>query len=248
MSNVAFFGAADEQVDEWDQLILNEVVWPGIWTISGDGSQRDVDVKKAPGCDLATVVDKGYKNAKFSFTGELWLPIHWAQLQAILPTLHPRKMGGKRKPMSIIYPALSLLGIKSVYVKGISFLQLDKRTQIGSVKLDFIEWEQRPPGVPRAATSGGCGVGVPPADDVDNTNSNNGLAGNEDQLEGITFPGGTAAAGGKIASPLKTSGGCNTPPQEIWNAGTDEEAELDAVIEEIIPPFLSGFYTSDPDD
>lgn len=141
---------------DWDTLILGGTVWPGIWELSGDGVSRDIDVKKSKGSDTATLKDEGYQNAKFTATGTIWTAEQFSELQAILPEIHPRRKGGDRQALQIVHPAANLLGIDSVYLKGIKMPALDgPKGGPMTIVLDLIEWVPKPV-VPKN-TSGGCG-------------------------------------------------------------------------------------------
>jgi hypothetical protein len=157
-------------LSDWDELILGGVKWPGIWSVTGAGVSRKIDLKKSKGADQATLKDEGYKNAKLTATGVLHSAEQWQQLQQVLPDVHPRRQGGDRQPLQLIHPAANLLGIDSVYLTGIKVPTIDApKGGPLTIVLDFIEWTPKPKPVKNASGQSGGGKGNQPKtlDDLD---------------------------------------------------------------------------------
>jgi hypothetical protein len=108
----------DFEGDCWDTLALEGQVLPGVWSIEGE-CERDIDQKKSGGKDGARLTDKGYKPAEITLKGELSSRAHWRDIQEVLRKLHPRKKGGPSNPISADHPALAVMGIHMIYIKGI---------------------------------------------------------------------------------------------------------------------------------
>lgn len=140
----------------WDTLILDDEIWPGICEISGAGVSRKVDVKKGKGEDGATIKDEGYDLARLSITITIYDEEDWVQLQRLLPTVHPKRKGGTRTPISIVNPQCNLLGVSSIYIDKISIPKKPKSGD-GLVELEMsaIEWVPEP-----APVKGGAGTGT----------------------------------------------------------------------------------------
>lgn len=140
----------------WDTLILNDEIWPGVCEISGAGVSRKVDVKKGKGEDGATLKDEGYDLARLSITLTIYSDGDWVELQRLLPTIHPRRKGGTRTPISIVNPQCNLLGVSSIYIDKISIPKKPKSGD-GLVELEMsaIEWVPEP-----APVKGGAGTGT----------------------------------------------------------------------------------------
>ncbi|MHA1572453.1 MAG: hypothetical protein ACTSX8_00510 [Alphaproteobacteria bacterium] len=163
MAALAFWDERTGALTEWDLLILAGEVWPGIVTIDGQGVSRQIDVKKPKGGDQARLTDEGYRNGKFKATLEIWERAQWEELQRLLPLIHPRRKGGARTPLQIIHPAPNLLGIDNVYITRMPIIRLDRRSLIGEVVIECIEWTEAPKPVKKAAGRGGGSCKQPAA-------------------------------------------------------------------------------------
>ena len=170
--------------DDWQEMVLGGIRWPGIWTISGSGAVRNLDMKKAKGSDIATLKDEGYKNAALTATGTIWTAAQWKELQALLPEVHPRRYGGDRTPLQLVHPAANFIGVDSVYLRGISIPELDaaKGGPI-IVELDFLEWTPAPKPVTKGTGTGtGKGGGKSKAEEAADRAQSDWM----DDLEGMT--------------------------------------------------------------
>ena len=161
-AGLQFFGGGELKVYEWDTLYLAGERWPGICSISGKGIARRLDQKKSKGSDGATLKDNGNDLAEWTIELLIYNPTDWEDLQRLLPLVSPRRAGGPRQPLAIVYPSLSLLGISSCYVKAVSVPNIDKKSQQLTVTMAAIEWVPKPRKVKKGAgTRRGKGVNDP---------------------------------------------------------------------------------------
>jgi hypothetical protein len=139
-----FFGGGELSVSDWDTIFLAGVRWPGIASVEGKGITRRIDIKRTKGSDGARLKDEGNDPAEFTISLLIYNQPDWVRLQRLLPTVTPRRPGGPRTPISVIYPSLRVLGISTCYIKGVPVFALDKSTQQLTVTLQAIEWIARP--------------------------------------------------------------------------------------------------------
>jgi hypothetical protein len=150
-SGIQFFGGGELESFDWDTLILGGEVWPGICEITGSGVKRRVDAKTTKGSDGARLKDEGMDLAKLNIKLLIYNRTDWADLQRLLPLVHPRRKGGPREPIAILTPYTQLLGIDSIYIKGIPIPSLDKSTQMLTLTMEAIEWVPQPRTVKKGA-------------------------------------------------------------------------------------------------
>jgi len=151
-----FFGGGELETYEWDTIYLAGVRWPGIASVSGKGISRRIDVKRSKGSDGARLKDEGNDPGEFSISIMIYNQGDWIELQRLLPSVSPRRPGGPRSPIGVIYPSLQVLGITACYIKGVPVFSLDKGTQQLTVSLECIEWIARPKPVKKGSgTKGG---------------------------------------------------------------------------------------------
>lgn len=109
----------------WDTLVLQGVVMPGLWRVSGSVS-RGVTVVKAKGTDGPRLKDDGQNPGSLKIEGDVWTDkggrdvSRLVALEQFLATIQPRKPGGLKTPTTILHPAASLLGISLIYIPGFS--------------------------------------------------------------------------------------------------------------------------------
>jgi len=144
LAGAQFFGGGELATYEWDTIYLGGVRWPGIASVSGKGIARRIDVKRSKGSDGARLKDEGNDPAEFSISIMIYNQGDWVELQQLLPTVSPRRPGGPRSPIGVIYPSLQVLGITTCYIKAVPVFALDKTTQQLTVTLECIEWIPRP--------------------------------------------------------------------------------------------------------
>jgi hypothetical protein len=132
----------DDDEHVWDRLQLGKHVMPGIWKVSCVCA-RDIDKKKGKGKDGAKIKDRGYDAAEVSFVGKLESKDDWQALQQILPDIHPRKKGGKRKDMTAAHPSLAVMGVTRIYVKSIKAPEIEDG--IMEMTIEAIEFIPSPP-------------------------------------------------------------------------------------------------------
>lgn len=145
-----------EPDNDWDRLVLGGTVWPGVVIdISGDAVARKLDIKKAKGSDKATIKDEGNTNAKFSVTLSIFTDTQWQELQERIAEVHPRRIGGDRRPLQVINPQINLLGINEAYLISIPIPKLD-RPKGGPLEftLGFLEWVPNPKVVKNSSGTG----------------------------------------------------------------------------------------------
>lgn len=123
----------------WDTLALEGQVLPGVWRIEGE-CEYEYDKKKTTGKDGANVRDKGYQPADITLHGEITTRAQWRDMQEVLRTLHPRKKGGPKNPISADHPALTVMGIQMVYIKGIKPPEVENgKLQLRITAIEYIK-------------------------------------------------------------------------------------------------------------
>lgn len=142
----------------WDTLWLGGELWPGICEISGAGVGRKIDVKKSKGSDGATLKDEGYQLAKLTIRLTIYSESDWRSLQALLPTVHPKRKGGVRTPLEITNPQANLLGISQIYIDKIG---IPKKPTSGdgllTLDMSAIEWVPTPKPIKSGGAAGSAG-------------------------------------------------------------------------------------------
>lgn len=78
----------------WDTVVMGDVKFPGICTVSVTRSKR-VDSKKAPGRDGATPTYLGDDPATIDITCTIWTRAQWDALQDVLAIIWPSSRGAK---------------------------------------------------------------------------------------------------------------------------------------------------------
>jgi len=125
----------------WDSLRLGGTSIPGLWTVRG-GLTRRLDVKVVRGSDRAYIKDQGYDPAKLELVGRLLTAEQWATMQALIPTIHPRRRGALRQPLAIYHPGTEYLGVSSVYVESIEAPSLQDGVMHLTIRV--LEWVPKP--------------------------------------------------------------------------------------------------------
>ena len=135
----------DDDAESWDKLEIGEWVMPGVWTVDFS-LRREVDVKKAPSTDGASLTDKGYQPPLLTLRGRMVEREEWARLQEIMPRLHPKRKGSAREPYRIVHPKTLLAGIQTIYIHEIDAIDLDN----GILTLELRAYEhEKPKPVPK---------------------------------------------------------------------------------------------------
>jgi len=153
-TGLQFFEGGELATYEWDTLYLAGERWPGICEVTGAGVSRRVDAKATKGSDGAVLKDQGMNLAKMTIKVMVYNRTDWAELQRLLPTVHPRRPGGARTPTSIVTPYTKLLGIENIYITSIPIPSLDKSKQQLTLTMQAIEWVPQPKPVKHAAGGG----------------------------------------------------------------------------------------------
>jgi hypothetical protein len=139
----------------WDTLFLAGEIWPGVCEISGAGVSRKIDVKKSKGSDGATIKDEGYQPAKLTIRLTIYSENDWQLLQALLPSIHPKRKGGVRTPLEISNPQANLLGITQIYIDKIG---IPKKPTSGDglcvLDMSAIEWVPTPKPIKTGGAAG----------------------------------------------------------------------------------------------
>ena len=151
MAELPFWFEVDDT--SWDTVTLGSDTFPGVATVDG-AVERKIDVKKSKGNDGATLKDNGYVPAPVTITLTIHTREQWIQLQALIPKIHPRRKGGPRDPVEIIYPSVNLLQVTQIYINKIPFPKLDKKTGILTQVFQAIEYTTKPVAPKRGAGSG----------------------------------------------------------------------------------------------
>jgi hypothetical protein len=122
----------------WDELFLGSDTWPGVWKVSPK-KDRALEQAKQKGVDGVTITDNGFNAGTVQLVGVIWNLGQWEDLQALIPIYDPQKPGGSSSPLSVYHPALALLGIDTVYLKGIGLSPPNAGGSL-TVTLDILQW------------------------------------------------------------------------------------------------------------
>lgn len=128
--------------DSWDQIAIAGTTLPGMVIVSGQGIARKIDVKSSPNRDGARIRDRGYDPAKFDVEVIVWTEQQFSDLLPTLEGLQPKRRGGERQPVDVSHPALSMLGIRSMYVEAVGMPQV-KGGKL-HITIKAIEWVTQP--------------------------------------------------------------------------------------------------------
>jgi hypothetical protein len=115
---------------------------PGQWIVEGK-ADRKLQVKARKGDDGSLITDNGCNNAELTLIGRIATRTELDELRAALRQIYPRLSKGgddvrPRKATTIVHPALSLLGISSVFVQALHVPTIDNG--IVSQRIDVVEW------------------------------------------------------------------------------------------------------------
>lgn len=136
----------------WENLILGEQLFPGVWTVETSGVKREIQVSKAKGEDGITLRDQGMVGPRVTCSG-IVTSEEFVAIVGALATVNPRKPGGIRTPLTIVHPIPNALGIDKVYVDGIN---LDPPTASKPLvcQIECIQWFPQPKKVKRKDAKG----------------------------------------------------------------------------------------------
>ena len=135
MAELAYW---DDSDGLWDRLKLGPHHMPGAWEVTCE-CERELDVKKSKGQDGAHIKDHGYVPGSVQLRGRFLSKDEWTEMQKLLPELHPRKKGGERHPLAVEHPALSVMGITTVYVFKIHSPRIVDNGLL-ELEIECIEW------------------------------------------------------------------------------------------------------------
>ncbi len=99
----------------WRTVVLGGIHLPGLCSVTSMKAGIDVDTKKAKGSDGVTSKDNGVKPSQFSIEIQL-TERDWPAWLAVLPKIHPRRIGRERMPVEIRHPEPNVLGIQYVRI------------------------------------------------------------------------------------------------------------------------------------
>lgn len=127
----------------WDILWIGGELMPGLAAVDCDVA-RKIDVQVVKGSDGATMTDEGYEPQPIQIALKLWLKAHWIEWQRVLPIIHPRQVGGLRRPLEILHPSTESLGIETIYVRKISSPRGTGAKEPRIITLEALQWFPAP--------------------------------------------------------------------------------------------------------
>lgn len=128
--------------DPWDRMQLGPANLPGVWEITSGECARQVDHKKTKNKDGAHIKDLGVLPSRFAARGRMYTRADWQEMQKIIPMINPKKAGGLRFPLTIFHPAISVLGVTTIYIERIRPPEV--KDGILEFTFDMIEWTAEP--------------------------------------------------------------------------------------------------------
>lgn len=161
-------------------IIMGGEVWPGLAVVECDVS-RAVDLQKRKGDDGANLVDQGYEPAKVKITLTGWLDEQQAELERLLPTIHPRRKGGIRTPVDIFHIVTEMVSVRQIYITKIGPLVLGTGNMFGSwtFAIEAVEWFPEPKPAKSKPKKSKTGGDLPDLkDDLINPGKNGSAGGN----------------------------------------------------------------------
>lgn len=130
--------------DPWDIVILGDWKLPGIADVGGHGIEHQIDVKKSPGKDGATITDLGRELAKIEIKLQMWTKGQWAEFSRQSMALQVKDPKGGLTPIDVRHPAINAIGVRSLVVNRIRTPQVG-RHQPGVIVVELECTEFRPP-------------------------------------------------------------------------------------------------------
>ena len=109
----------------WSTIVIGGLTMPGTCRVNGTGSRWDLQIKKTPGMNGATITDLGRLPAKFTATLVLACQADLDGFESMLPALQPTRKSdttGKQEleAVTVSHPALNVVGVTSCKIEHIS--------------------------------------------------------------------------------------------------------------------------------
>jgi hypothetical protein len=134
----------------WDRVIIGPYEFSGTVKVSGSGPKLQLDKRKHPGADGATIVSKGYELAEFTLTLRVWTQQHLEDFSELMGRVHPARNASARNALDVYHPALALLSITKMVVVSPGLLVPGDVPGLMECSLACMEY--RPPSASRNAT------------------------------------------------------------------------------------------------
>jgi len=123
----------------WDTLKVAGEIMPGVARVDPE-REYEVDRKRTAGADGATLTGFGHMPAKVKINLRLWSDEQFQRFKNILPTIFPKPKKGRPVPVDVSHPALSVLGIRSLYFTKISAPRPSSTPGVFEVPLEAVEF------------------------------------------------------------------------------------------------------------
>lgn len=110
-----------DAITAWDRVYLGGLALPGIAVVRGSAKRR-TDKKRRSGVNGARVTHLGWDASELKITVRIWTAEQLDALQPMMGNFKP-KSGKAPKPVDVYHPGLALLGIHTVEVLEVTFLE-----------------------------------------------------------------------------------------------------------------------------
>lgn len=128
---------------EWNNVTIGDVTLPGLQIVRRFKCGSRIEKTQTKGRNQAALKDHGQDPAPITIEVILATREHWDAWVAVVPRILPRKEDATKHPKDIVYPDLTLLGIKSVVVESI---EPEPPTSSGAKRyiINCVQWVPEP--------------------------------------------------------------------------------------------------------
>lgn len=131
------------QLPAWQTVRLAGETLPGLCEVTGKLGKR-FDVKKSKGSQFSTLTHQGQDPAEIRVVETIWTRQQLLALWSILPLLQNATASlanGQIQACEVRHPALDLMGINTVVVRGLGLPKLEKDTL--KLEIDLLEYRPK---------------------------------------------------------------------------------------------------------
>jgi hypothetical protein len=128
----------------WDVVRMAGETLPGICAVTGKTGKR-FDLKKSKGSQFSTITHQGKDPAEIRVVESIWTRQQLLALWRVLPVLQSATSSlkdGTIQACEVRHPALDLMGINAVVVRGVTIPHLTKDGKL-ELEFDLLEYNPR---------------------------------------------------------------------------------------------------------
>lgn len=105
--------------DAWMAVYIAGQRLPGVCKVDTNCKIRHGN-KKVPGLHGAVRPQYGYEPAEIRIECIIWMPGHIQTLESMMAVIRPQPGRGQPKPVSVVHPALNLIGVQDIEIVGLA--------------------------------------------------------------------------------------------------------------------------------